>query len=87
MLVDVNQRLLDNKIDVKTANQIAINTQTIINAVKVSIEAMKVTEQKANEFIIFTEPIEFTLKEIEDRNKQPYKTSDRVETIIANAHR
>jgi hypothetical protein len=41
MVIDANQKLLTGKIDIKVANQIAINTQTIINAAKVQIEIMK----------------------------------------------
>jgi hypothetical protein len=90
MVITTNQRLLDNTIDIKAANQIAINTQTIINAAKVQIEIMKLTKSDTCDFfseVKQLESIDATLKEIEERRKAPYVKSKRIEDIIDNAHK
>ena len=90
MVIDTNQKLLDGEIDIKIASQIAINTQTIINAAKVQIEVMKLAKIDKSDFFsekIKLESIDKTLKEIEENNKRPYRTSDKVDKIIENAHK
>lgn len=50
MVIDTNQKLLDGSIDIRVANQVAINTQTIINAAKVQIEVMKLNKIDSTDF-------------------------------------
>jgi len=90
MVIDSNQKLLAGEMDIKSANQIAINTQVIINAAKVQLEVMRLFKIDKSDFfneIKALESIDDTLKEIEERRKQPYQKSDRVEDLINNAHK
>ena len=70
-LITANDKLLEGKIEVKTAKAIASNTQVIINAAKVYLEYMKLAGKKENEF--FIESASQTIKEIKEYDKEnPY---------------
>ena len=89
MVIDTNQKLLDGSIDIRVANQVAINTQTIINAAKVQIEVMKLNKIDSTDFFNDTVKQSFdeVLKEIEERRTKPFQPTDKVDKIIENAHK
>ena len=69
------QDLRDKKITLAEAKQIASTAQTIINASKVEVDFLK--QVKRDESLFFPKTIESidkTLREIEEANKEPYKT-------------
>lgn len=72
-LVDVNDKLINGKIDINVAKQVCINTQTLINAAKLQLEVLKFQQKTESEF--FLEPIGDTLREIESNQKKPYPLS------------
>jgi len=79
------QDLKEGTIDVAKAKQIASTAQTIINLGKVELEFLKLAGRKDSPFFPALgtgeekeepepETIDQTLQEIEERNKEPYKT-------------
>lgn len=86
-LIDVNTRLIENKIDIETAKQVAQNTQVIINAAKVELDVIKhfggqISIQKCNFFRDvegLTEVIDIAIKQdckSEENYSQNYSAKD-----------
>lgn len=81
-LIDVNDMVINDKISPEKARAIAQNMQVVINAAKLQIDYMKLTKRNNAEFFkmsdhvdIKLEPIDETLKEIEENRKKPYEVS------------
>ncbi|MFA6570746.1 MAG: hypothetical protein WCT77_05855 [Bacteroidota bacterium] len=77
-LIDVNDKLIDGKIEIEKAKQICQNVQTLINAAKLQLEVLKYQKKSESDFFkenTTLESIDETLAEIESRRNQPYKPS------------
>lgn len=73
-LVDTNDMLIADKISIDKAKQVAQNTQVLINAAKLQLEICKQLKLDTPAFLSvqsIIEPIDKTLKEIEDKKKKP----------------
>lgn len=79
-LIDVNELVLKDEISVEKARTIAQNMQVVINAAKLQLDYMRITKRKNADFFLMSdiaapEEIKKSIKEIEEREKEPYRFS------------
>lgn len=78
-LVDINQLLIDNKIDLSVAKQISNSTQVLINGAKLQLDLYKATG-RISEFIEKKTSIE-ELKDIAKEAAKLNEGSDNFDTV------
>ena len=96
------QQLKSGKMDIKTASEIRNLLGVVIDTAKTQVEYLKAIPNSVKEKMseqglqtvaaTFNEPkklesIDDTLKEIEERRKQPYVKSKTIDEVLANAHK
>ena len=74
-LIEVNDKLISGEIDLNTAKQVCSNVQVLVNAAKLQLEVLKYQKKQNSDFFAEIEPIDKTIKEIEENQKKPYKLS------------
>lgn len=80
VLLEIIPEIRTGKIEVNKANAICTATNSIINLTKLELDFLS-SKEIETDFISkpITESLEETLKRIEEKNKEPYKFSNKAE--------
>lgn len=70
-LADVNDKLINDKISIEKAKQVAQNTQVLINAARLQLDVCRMQKITDATFFTLVEPIEKTIQAIEEKRKEP----------------